>query len=452
MPTRFPLSSFYFSANIPFFLVYEKKDIGMTTKAAPEPPTPLGRYRVLSPLAGVRVSPLQLGAMSIGDKWGSIGMGAMNKESSFKLLDAYFDAGGNFIDTANNYQDESSEAFIGEWMEKRGIRDQVFVATKVRIPVLTPFFLLASLTNMHTLDGQYTTYYKHSDDSVKQRIHFVGNNVKSLHNSVEASLKKLRTDYIDLFYIHWWDWETGVEEVMNALHNLVVMGKVLYLGISDTPAWIVSKANQYARDHGKTPFCIYEGQWNVLKRSFERDIIPMARAEGLALAPWDVLASGRIRTDAEEQRRRETGEKGREIFGEKWERTEEERAMSATLERVAVEVGAKNIQAVAIAYLLQKTTHVFPILGGRKVEHLLANIEALTLSLSPVQIAQIEGVVPFDPGFPTTLIGDGTQASWMVHIAAQTDHWPVREPIRPVARAGDSGKGDASSKGGASSK
>ena len=107
-----------------------------------------------------------------------------------------------------------------------------------------------------------------------------------------------------------WDYTTSVEEVMNGLHALVMSGKVLYLGISDTPAWIVSSANRYARDHGKTPFVVYQGAWSVLERDFERDIIPMARAEGMALAPWNVLAAGKIRTDAEEQKRREAGEQG----------------------------------------------------------------------------------------------------------------------------------------------
>ena len=131
---------------------------------------------------------------------------------------------------------------------------------------------------------------------------------------------------------------------MNSLHNLVAAGKVLYLGMSDTPAWIVSMANQYAHDHGKTPFSVYQGRWNVLSRDFERDIIPMARSEGLALAPWDVLASGRIRTDAEEEARRQSGEKGRTLFSG-WERSEDERKMAKALEQVASEVGAKSIQA-----------------------------------------------------------------------------------------------------------
>ncbi|KAH9166993.1 arylalcohol dehydrogenase [Lactarius sanguifluus] len=286
----------------------------------PPPPTKLGRYRTLSPLAGVRVSPLQLGAMSIGDKWQDFGMGSMDKASSFKLLDAYFDAGGNFIDTANNYQDETSEAFIGEWAEKRGIRDQLVIATK------------------------YTTNYKRGQESnIARMVNYSGNNTKSLHVSVEASLKKLRTTYIDLLYVHWWDYATSVEEVMNSLHVLVQQGKVLYLGISDTPAWVVSKANQYAKDHGKTPFSIYQGNWSIFDRSFERDIIPMARSEGLALAPWGVLGAGKIRTNAEEARRKESGEKGRMIFSANWERTPEQKQVCDVLEEIGKEVGTESI-------------------------------------------------------------------------------------------------------------
>ncbi|KAI9025398.1 Aldo/keto reductase [Hyaloraphidium curvatum] len=373
---------------------------------AKPPPTPLGRHRPLGPLAGVQVSPICLGAMSIGDAWEGIGFGAMNKESSFKLLDAFYEAGGNFIDTSNNYQEETSEEFIGEWMETRGIRDQIVVATK------------------------YTTNYKMGKD-LKQKTQYTGNNVKSMHVSVEASLKKLRTDYIDILYVHWWDWKTSVEEVMNGLHNLVAQGKVLYLGISDSPAWIVSKANMYARCHGKTPFVVYQGAWSILQRDFEREIIPMARVEGLALAPWNVLAAGKIRTDEEEERRRQTGEKGRVSFAPSWERTPEQRKVCLALEEVAKEVGTKSITAVAIAYVMQKTPYVFPIVGGRKVEHLMDNIEALTLSLSKEQIAKLEAVLPFEPGFPSNFIGDGTGANWLMQTAGQFDNWPVQEPIRP---------------------
>ncbi|EIM83814.1 Aldo/keto reductase [Stereum hirsutum FP-91666 SS1] len=318
--------------------------------------------------------------------------------------------GGNFIDTANSYQDESSEEFIGEWMDTRKNRDQMVVATK------------------------YTSNYKRASEEHKQKITFVGNNVKSMHISVEASLKKLRTDYIDILYLHWWDWACGVEEVMNGLHNLVAAGKVLYLGVSDTPAWVVSQANQYAKDHGKTPFVIYQGQWNVMERSFERDIIPMARTLGLALAPWDVLASGKLRSNAEEARRRETGEKGRTIFTSNWERTAEEKKVCDVLEETAAEVGlGDNVQAVAIAYLMHKTPFVFPILGGRKVEHLEANVKALDITLSAEQINKIESVLNFDKGFPHGMVGDGTTPSWILQSQAMStiELWPLRPVIKP---------------------
>ncbi|KAF8591648.1 Aldo/keto reductase [Ramaria rubella] len=376
-------------------------------KPAPLPATRLGRYRILSPNAAVRVSPLQLGGANIGDKWEQFGMGSMNKETSFKLLDAYYDAGGNFIDTANMYQDETSEKFIGEWAEKRGIRDQLVIATK------------------------YAGNYKRGDDSIPIKMNYMGNNHKSLHLSIEASLKKLRTSYIDIFYLHWWGYDASIEEVMSSLHGLVMAGKVLYLGVSDTPAWVVAKANQWAKDHGKTPFSIYQGKWSILDRSFERDIIPMARSEGLALAPWSVLGGGRIMSDEEEKRRKETGEHGRKVMGPDWERTPTEVKVSHKLEEIAKIVGAKHITSVAIAYVMHKTPYVFPIIGGRKVEQLHANIEALDIALTPEHIKELESVLVFEPGFPHDLIGDGTSENFLVNNAGHTDKWQGVPPLKP---------------------
>ncbi|EIW83711.1 arylalcohol dehydrogenase [Coniophora puteana RWD-64-598 SS2] len=343
---------------------------------APKPENRLARYRALSPKAAVHVSPLQLGAMSVGDKWGQFGFGSTDKESSFKLLDAYFDAGGNFIDTANNYQDQTSEQFIGEWAEKRGIRHELVIATK------------------------YTSNYVNRDGKTTQQVLFTGNNYKSMAVSLENSLKNLRTSYVDILYLHWWDYDTSVEEVMNGLNTLVKQGKVLYLGVSDTPAWIVSKANQYARDHGMSEFIIYQGAWNVMSRDFEREIIPMARQERMALAPWNVIGGGRLRSDEEEERRRQTGENGRTNTGKGWERTESERKVSNALHKIAKEVGTPHLTAVAIAYVMQKTTHVFPIIGGRKIEHLHANIDALKIQLTKEHIQELESLVPFSLGFP----------------------------------------------------
>ncbi|KAF4612973.1 hypothetical protein D9613_010911 [Agrocybe pediades] len=376
----------------------------------PPPKTELSRYRLLSPHAGVHVSPLQLGAMSIGDKWAQLGMGSMDKESSFKLLDAFFDNGGNFIDTANGYQDETSEMFIGEWAEKRGIRDQLFIATK------------------------YSTNFKERNKDIEQKIMYVGNSSKSLYLSVEASLKKLRTEYIDLLYVHWYDWHTSIEEIMRSLHVLIVQRKVLYLGISDSPAWVVAKANQYARDHGLTPFVVYQGNWNIMDRELEREVIPMARNEGLAIAPWGVLAGGKIRTDAEEERRRQTGEKGRTIFDPSWERNDREKAVCKVLEKVAADIGAKHITSVAIAYLMHKAPFVFPIVGGRKPEQLLANVEALEITLTPEHIKELESVATFNQGSLATFYGDGTSTPFLLQTEAHVATQPLLQPVQPIKK------------------
>lgn len=361
----------------------------------------------MAPSAGIRVSPLVLGGMSLGSRWAP-GMGHMDKEASFKLLDAFYDAGGNFIDTANLYQAEESEEIIGEWMELRGIRDQIFLATK------------------------YTTSYKNHDDSVKQKISYMGNNVKSMRNSLEASLKKLRTSYIDLFYVHWWDYDTSIVEVMNGLHNLVVQGKVLYLGASDTPAWVVAKGNQYARMSGKTPFCVYQGAWSIIQRDFERDIIPMCREEGMALIPWNVIAGGRLRSDAEEKRRAESGEGGRTMDRDDWRRTELETKASRVLEKVAKEHGDDvSVSAVVIAYVMQKAPYVFPLVGGRKVEQLYDNIKALSIPLTPKQIEYLEGELPFDPGFPHSFIGDGTTNLARLMGGSDVDRVAIVAPLIP---------------------
>lgn len=375
-----------------------------------EPPTPLGRYRNLSKLAGVLVSPIALGGASIGSKWYQRFGRDVKKEASFTLLDAYYDAGGNFIDTANNYQDGDSEEYIGEWMEKRGIRDQIVLATKF---------------SLDTRAG---------DSAVPPHAHinFTGNNAKSLYISVRESLKRLRTEYIDILYIHWWGYDTSIPEVMSNLHDLVSAKKVLYLGVSNTPAWIVSQANQWSLDHGKTPFAVYQGAWNVLDRSFERDIIPMARQWGMALAPYNVIAGGKLRTDAEEARRRETGENGRDLFGTGWERNEAETKMSRALEAVAKEVGVNSIAAVAIAYVMQKAPYVFPIVGGSKVEQLKDNIKALDLSLTQAQILHIESAGEYNPGFPHDIIGNGTSPVTFMTAIAKIDFVKPEQPIRPA--------------------
>lgn len=321
----------------------------------------------------------------------------MNKEQSFKLLDAYYEGGGNFIDTANNYQNEQSETWIGEWMQSHKNRDNIVLATKFTIP------------------------YRSYELGKGLTVNYSGNSKRSLHMSVRDSLKKLQTDWIDILYLHVWDHTTSIEEIMDSLHILVEQGKVLYLGISDTPAWIVSACNVYAKAHGKTPFTIYQGRWNVMIRDFEREILPMARHFGMALAPWDVLGGGKLQSKKALEERKKNNESLRKGFSGA-EQTEGEAKMSEALEKVAKEHGLESVTAIALAYVMSKAPNVFPIVGGRKVEHLMDNIQALKVKLTQKQIDELEAVAPFDTGFPQNFVGSDPaltgQSSNLIHFAA----------------------------------
>ncbi|KAF2686217.1 Aldo/keto reductase [Lentithecium fluviatile CBS 122367] len=343
--------------------------------AFPPPPKPvslLGRHRILSPTAGVRVSPLCLGAMNFGDAWKDM-LGECNKETSFAMLDHFYSQGGNFIDTAVNYQFGESEQWLGEWMEVRGRRDEMVIATK--------------FTGSQT--ARLGDKVMHSN--------YGGNGTKNLYTSIERSLKNLRTSYIDLYYVHLYDFTTSIPELMHALNDLCTARKVLYLGISDCPAWIVVKANCYARQHGLRPFSVYQGRWSAACRDFEREIIPMCIEEGLALAPWGVLGGGGFKSKEEEEGR--TTDIGR---------TGKEDEVRGVLEGIAKEKGTGNA-SVALAYVMHKAPYVFPIVGGRKISHLTSNIEALGLRLSPDEIDKIDNAYGFEIGFPHDFVSRGNK-------------------------------------------
>ncbi|KAF3359569.1 Norsolorinic acid reductase B like protein [Verticillium longisporum] len=366
---------------------------------APPPKSALARYRILSPTASVRVSPLCLGSMNFGDAWTGW-MGSCDQVTVENILDYFYSQGGNFIDTANNYQFEESETWIGEWMKKRNVRDQMVVATK------------------------YTTNYAAGPNAPNIMANFTGNGTKSLHTSVEASLRKLQTDYIDLLYVHWWDYSTSIPEMMQSLNALVLSGKVLYLGISDTPAWVVSKANEYARNHGLRQFSVYQGRWSAASRDFEREIIPMTKAEGMGLAPWGALGGGTFKT--EEQRKSQEGRKT--------EASEAQIKTSQALEKIAKR---KNtiITSVALAYVMHKTPYVFPIIGGRTIDHLKSNIEALALDLTDDDIREIDDAVPFDIGFPHNFLWRQNVPShpgnvWLLNMGGHFDYVPEQKAIK----------------------
>ncbi|CAD6574347.1 MAG: hypothetical protein ASARMPREDX12_006561 [Alectoria sarmentosa] len=335
--------------------------------SAPKPKSLLGYPRILAPTAGVRVSPLCLGAMNFGEAWSGT-LGECDKETSFGMLDYFVDNGGNFIDTANNYQDEENEKWLGEWMESRRNRDQIVLATKFTSP--------------------------YPSEPVAIKSNYLGNSSKSLRVSLEASLRKLGTTYVDLLYIHWWDFSTSIPEIMKALHHLVVRGKVLYLGISDTPAWVVSKANEHARQQGLTPFSVYQGLWSAAVRDFERDIIPMCEAEGMALAPWGALGRGTFMSPEDYECKAE---------GRKVGQSENAKKVSVVLDRLARAKGTL-ITSIALAYVRHKSPYVFPIVGGRKIAHLKANIEALGVELSDDEMDEIDAAAPFEHGFPLNFV------------------------------------------------
>ncbi|KAH6972837.1 NADP-dependent oxidoreductase domain-containing protein [Ilyonectria sp. MPI-CAGE-AT-0026] len=248
---------------------------------------PLAIHRQLAPSASVRVSPLCLGAMTFGEKQIDR-YGECPKDEAFAILDHFYSQGGNFLDTANVYQLGQSEEWVGEWMASRENREDMVLATK------------------------YSNLSRAGDENII-RSNYGGNVTKSLKHSLEVSLKRLQTTYVDILYVHYWDFTTSIEEVMQSLNDLIRAGKVHYLGISDAPAWVVTKANQYGRMSGLRPFVIYQGMWSAALRDFERDIIPMCLDEGMGIIPYGVLNQGRFQTE-EGFREREKNNPGRNFI------------------------------------------------------------------------------------------------------------------------------------------
>ena len=257
-------------------------------------------------------------------------------------------------------------------MAGRNNRDQIVLATK------------------------YTNSYSSNPNEI--RANCQGTGTKSMRLSIERSLKNLQTSYIDLFYVHIWDYTTSIPELMNTLNDPVASGKVNYLGISDTPAWVVTKANQYARCHGLRQFVVYQGMWNAAMRDFERDIIPMALDEGMELCPYGVLNQGRFQT-AEGFEERKKHNPGRKFIP----LSDRDQKVSSKLEDLSKKTGY-SLFNIALAYVLQKTPYVFPIVGARKIEHLESNIPALAIHLSDDDIAEIDSAYDFDHGFPHSFL------------------------------------------------
>lgn len=319
-------------------------------------------YRLLG-RSGLRVSELALGTMTFGEEWG---WGASKTESR-RMFDMFADRGGNFIDTANRYTEGTSETFVGEFVAKE--RQRFVVATK------------------------YTLKMRDGDPNA------AGNHRKNLTHSLDASLKRLKLDYIDLYWLHAWDYLTPVEEIMRALDDAVSAGKILYTGISDTPAWIVSQANTIAVLRGWTPFIGLQIEYSLIERTVERELVPMARALGLGIAAWAPIGGGILSGKYQgSDAKTSDGEKGRIASGSA-KLNDTNINIVKVVGDVARETGRTQSQ-VAINWLRQQPGVVIPLIGARKASQLEDNLACLEFELSPEQIKKLTDASSIVRGFP----------------------------------------------------
>lgn len=317
------------------------------------------RYKLLGK-SGLRVSELALGTMTFGEDWG---FGASRDESK-KQFDAFAEAGGNFIDSAINYTNGSSEKLVGEFIASD--RDHWVVATK------------------------YSLSTRPGDPNGG------GNQRKNLVRSIETSLKRLGTDHVDLYWVHLHDAFTPIEETMRALDDVVRAGKVLYVGISDAPAWIVAQGNTLAELRGWSPFVALQVQWSLVDREVERDLVPMAQAFGLTVTPWGVLGAGLL------SGKYAGGKPPEDTKRAGWtanKLNEKNLATAALVAEIAKETGRTSSQ-VAIAWVRQKYPKTIPILGARTNEQLVDNLKAHDLVLSAEQMNKLDEASKIVRGFP----------------------------------------------------
>jgi aryl-alcohol dehydrogenase-like predicted oxidoreductase len=322
------------------------------------------RYRLLG-RTGLRVSEAFLGTMTFGEDWG---WGA-GKEECRAMFAAYAEAGGNVIDTANRYTEGSSERIVGELLGSE--RDRFVLATKYTL----------------TMDG--------TDPNAS------GNHRKNLARSVEGSLRRLGTDYIDLLWVHIWDPNTPIEETMRALDDLVRAGKVLYIGISDAPAWLISRAQTMAELRGWTPFAGLQLPYSLVKRDIERELLPMAANLDLSVAAWSPLAAGVLSGKFTRPGNDGPSRVDRAAVSER------DLTIARAVDAVADELGVSSSQ-VALAWTRAHRPWIHPILGARAPAQLADNLAAIDLALPDEAVARLDKASAIDLGFPMDFILDTT--------------------------------------------
>ena len=328
---------------------------------------PLDHYVTLG-RSGLRVSPLCLGAMTFGE---DLGWGTSVEESQ-QIIDRYVELGGNFIDTANFYTRSHSEKIIGDHIGRDPARrDRLVIATKFS-------------GNLYPGDPNGG-----------------GSGRKSLINACENSLRRLQTDYIDLYWLHVWDANTPIEETMAALDDLVQAGKVRYLGVSDTPAWKIVEANLIARFRGWSAFIGLQIEYSLLERTVEQDLVPMAGEFGLGITPWSPLKSGAL---SGKYTRRNDGQhkadRGVLIEGFLNEKTY---AVVDELEIIA-KAHETTVASVALAWVHAQPAVTSIIVGARRLSQLDDNVRAVDVNLTAEELARLNALTEPTLGFPQSML------------------------------------------------
>jgi aryl-alcohol dehydrogenase-like predicted oxidoreductase len=312
------------------------------------------RYKLFGK-TGLRISELSLGTMTFGTEWG---WGA-DYDTSKKMFELYAKAGGNFIDTANRYTEGTSEKWVGEFISAD--RDHFVLATK------------------------FTLFDK-------KDANFAGNHRKNMMRSVEASLKRLDSEFIDILWLHAWDFTTAEEEIMRGLDDLVRSGKIHCIGISDTPAWLVARCNTIAELRGWTSFAGLQVEYSLVQRTVERDLLPMARHLGMTVTPWAPLGSGAL-TGKYLKNEKGRIQDGHAKLNEK----------NSSIAQKVVDIAEKNGYTpaqVALRWVMQQPGIMAPIVGARKIEQLEDNLKAVHLQLSPEDLFALNTISQVEAGFP----------------------------------------------------
>ncbi|WP_042141200.1 aldo/keto reductase [Pseudomonas parafulva] len=366
----------------------------MSTRSA------LDQYRLLG-RSGIRVSPLALGTMTFGSDWGW----GTDEAGARQIFDRYVEAGGNFIDTAVNYTNGASERMLGQLM--KGRRERLVISTK------------------------YTMARAPGDPNSG------GNHRLNLMRSVETSLRQLDTDRIDLLYLHAWDFTTSAEEVMRGLDDIVRSGKVLYLGICNTPAWKVAQLQALADLRGWSPLVALQIEYSLVERTVEHELLPMAREMGLAVVPWSPLGGGILTgkygpEDLSDSKEAGVAADRKGVISATGHLTERSLQIASVVVEIAREIGATPSQ-VALAWALHNPAVVAPIIGARTLAQAEDNLNALSIELDVTHIARLDQASAPAPIFPGRFIAT-PMVQQLVFGGAQVQKHAGQEAPAPITR------------------